>query len=88
MKVLSVIDSVDFFGKERANIQVARILKDNGHRVRILNNINDNPKEYSLYVEVTTIQKEQYLTGLEQLFAEDLGADQKGNRRAAVQDGS
>ena len=38
MKVLSIIDSVSLYGKERANLQVAHVLKKNGYDVKILIN--------------------------------------------------
>ena len=73
-----------FLAKVFAELMDMPVIYANGKELsldcNVLNNINDNPKEYSLYVEVATIQKEQYLTGLERLFAEDLNADRKGNR--------
>lgn len=38
MKVLSIIDSADLYGKERANLQVAHILKDKGYDVTVVIN--------------------------------------------------
>lgn len=40
MMVVSIVDSVDLFGKERANLQVVRVLRSNGIDVKIaINNI-------------------------------------------------
>ena len=38
MKVLSIIDSADLYGKERANLQVAHILKGKGYDVTVVIN--------------------------------------------------
>lgn len=38
MKVICIIDSSDLYGKERANIEVARVLKSNGYDVKLLIN--------------------------------------------------
>lgn len=47
----------------------------------VLNNINEHPCGYELFVEVATLQKEQYLEGLEYLFPqEDQNALQGSNR--------
>lgn len=42
MKLLAIIDSTELYGKERANIQVARVIKEHGNDVRIL--INNEAK--------------------------------------------
>lgn len=38
MKVICLIDSIDLYGKERANIEVARVLKNHGYDVTVLIN--------------------------------------------------
>lgn len=43
MRVICIIDSSDLYGKERANIQVARVLKDNGYDVKLLINTLATP---------------------------------------------
>lgn len=43
MRVICIIDSSDLYGKERANIQVARVLKGNGYDVKLLINTLATP---------------------------------------------
>lgn len=38
MKVICLIDSIDLYGKERANIEVARVLKKHGYDVTVIIN--------------------------------------------------
>lgn len=38
MKVICIIDSIDLYGKERANIEVARVLKKHGYDVTVVIN--------------------------------------------------
>ena len=75
-----------FLAKVFAELMDMPVIYANGKELsldgNVLNNINVNPMEYELYVEVATLQKEQYLTELEQLFTGHTDADEarKGNR--------
>ena len=52
---------------------------------KILENINDTPERYFLYVEVENARKRNYLSGLEQLFGQ--GMEQKSTeQRSPVKD--
>lgn len=72
-----------FLAKVFAELVDMPVIYANGKELsldcNVLDNINDNPGEYALYVETATIQKEQYLTGLEQLFAEEQDDREKRN---------
>ena len=45
---------------------------------KILENINDTPSRYFLYVEVGNARKRNYLSGLEQLFDQDVEQKKRG----------
>ncbi len=44
---------------------------------RLLDSINDNPKEYEAYLEDWNEQKESYIKGLEQIFADNMRESEK-----------
>lgn len=52
------------------------VISRNGREIEItsqlLNEINDNPAEYSLYLENWTEEKSEYIAGLEKLFADHI----------------
>jgi len=50
----------------------------------ILNNINDNPEDYFLYVEQETIQKDKYLSKLESLFLQDQSVEVTATKRGRL----
>lgn len=73
-----------FLAKVFAELMDMPVIYTNGKELsldcNVLNNINRNPAEYELYVEVATIQKEQYLEGLEQLFSGEQETGSTGSR--------
>lgn len=47
---------------------------------KILENINDTPEKYSLYIEEENVKKQSYLSGLEQLFEQNVEYKRKDKR--------
>lgn len=55
--------------------------------VEVLNNINQYPESYELFIEEEEMNKEQYLKGLEEVFCKDKGRSRYSNRFASIIDG-
>ena len=71
-----------FIAKEIINLQDTPIIYLQNKEVEIsssiLNNINEKPQEYYLFIEKESIEKEKYLKVLEELFlSEELRKKQK-----------
>ena len=52
----------------------------------LFENINENPKEYEIFIEEESVQKKVYLDGLEQLFEVQPGKRKESNRLPAIYD--